>query len=79
MERNENKMRTPHNRSLEEVIRHFFGVQRVFHKKDDDFTNAGARAYEKLIELLYNVGNLTQTDMNDIVDTLDMIVTNENY
>ena len=78
MERNESNMRNPHNRSLEEVIQHFFGVRRVFRKKDGEFTKVGANAYEKLIELLYNVGNLTSTDMNDIVDTLDEI-THDTY
>ena len=78
MSRNENNMRRPHNRSLEEVIQHFFGVKRVFRKKDGEFTNAVAKAYEKLVELLYNVGNLASSDMNDIVDTLDLI-TQENY
>lgn len=78
MTRNEQNMRQPHNRSLEEVIQHFFGVKRVFRRKDGEFTSIGARAYEKLIELLYNVGNLTSTDMNSIIETLDEI-THENY
>ena len=78
MTRNESNMHQPHNRSLEEVIQHFFGVRRVFRKKDGDFTSVGGRAYERLIELLYNVGNLTSTDMNGIVDKLDEI-THENY
>lgn len=78
MTRNENNMRQPRNRSLEEVIQHFFGVKRVFRKKDGEFTNAGDKAYGMLIELLYNVGNLTSTSVAEIVDKLDEI-TNENY
>lgn len=78
MSRNVNNMRQPRNRSLEEVIQHFFGVKRVFRKKDDEFTAAGEKAYEKLVELLYNVGNLTSTSMTEIVDKLDEI-THENY
>ena len=73
MDRNEMKMRMP-NRTLEEVLQHFFGVKRPFNK-DGDLTSGGARAYKKLIELLYNVGNLTSTDMNDIVESLDLIIT----
>lgn len=78
MTRNENNTRQPHNRSLEEVIQHFFGVKRVFRKKDGEFTNAGDKAYVMLIELLYNVGNLTSTSVAEIVDRLDEI-THENY
>lgn len=78
MTRNENNMRQPRNRSLEEVIQHFFGVKHVFRNKDGEFTNAGEKAYGMLIELLYNVGNLTSTSVAEIVDKLDEI-TNENY
>lgn len=49
MTRNENNTRQPRNRSLEEVIQHFFGVKRVFRKKDGEFTNAGDKAYGMLI------------------------------
>lgn len=38
------------------------------------FTKGGAKAYEKLTEILYAVGELTNTDMNDIVEELDSIV-----
>lgn len=37
------------------------------------FTKGGAKAYEKLTEILYAVGELTHTDMNDIVEELDSI------
>lgn len=37
------------------------------------FTKGGAKAYEKLTEILYAVGELTNTDMNDIVEELDSI------
>lgn len=37
------------------------------------FTKSGAKAYEKLTEILYAVGELTNTDMNDIVEELDSI------
>lgn len=37
------------------------------------FTKGGVKAYEKLTEILYAVGELTNTDMNDIVEELDSI------
>ena len=37
------------------------------------FTKAGAEAYSKLTQILYAVGELTNTDMNDIVEELDNI------
>ncbi len=39
----------------------------------------GARAYNKLISLLYAIGRLTGEDVNNIVDKLDYIVTRDNY
>lgn len=37
------------------------------------FTKSGEKAYEKLIEILYAIGKLTNTDMNDIIEELDSI------
>ena len=73
MDRNELKMRLP-NRTLEEVLQHFFGCKKPF-AKNGDFTAQGSKAYGKLVELLYNVGILAETDMNDIIESLDYIVT----
>lgn len=42
------------------------------------FTVKGNETYSKLIEILYAVGNLTETDMNEVVERLDDI-TNEMY
>lgn len=41
------------------------------------FTESGAIAYQKLIEVLYAVGELTETDMENIVETLDSIANEE--
>lgn len=41
------------------------------------FTKSGGKAYGKLTEILYTVGELTNTDMNDIVDELDSIANQE--
>ena len=39
----------------------------------------GATAYKQLISLLYDVGELVNVDVNNIVDKLDYIVSHENY
>lgn len=39
----------------------------------------GAIAYEKLISLLYDIGELVNIDVNNIVDELDYIVAHNNY
>lgn len=37
------------------------------------FTTEGSKAYGKLIDILYAVGKLTETNMEDVVETLDNI------
>ena len=39
----------------------------------------GAIAYRELISLLYDIGELANVDVNNIVDKLDYIVAHENY
>lgn len=41
------------------------------------FTDSGIIAYGKLIDILYAVGNLTDTDMENIVETLDSVANEE--
>lgn len=41
------------------------------------FTKSGGKAYDKLTKILYAVGELTNTDMNDIVEELDSIANQE--
>lgn len=41
------------------------------------FTKSGGKAYDKLIKILYAVGELTNTDMNDVVEELDSIANQE--
>lgn len=41
------------------------------------FTKLGSKAYNKLTKILYAVGELTNTDMNDIVEELDSIADQE--
>ena len=72
---NEQKM-TYRNRTLEEILQHFFRCKKPF-RKDGEMTQAGVRAYARLTELLYNISNLTEIDVNDIVETLDNIIDNK--
>lgn len=37
------------------------------------FTVKGCKAYSKLVEILYAVGNLTEIDMSEVVERLDDI------
>ena len=39
----------------------------------------GAIAYRKLISLLYDIGELANVNVDNIVDKLDYIVAHENY
>ena len=39
----------------------------------------GAIAYRKLMSLLYDIGELANVDVDNIVDKLDYIVAHENY
>lgn len=66
--------------TLEDIL-NVLGSKKPFLDKiiiDEDgrrqpFTKGGVKAYEKLTEILYTVGELTNTDMNDIVEELDSI------
>lgn len=67
-------------KTLEDVLQKL-GSKRPFLnevKIDEDghrqpFTESGSKAYEKLTEILYAVGELTNTNMNDIIEELDSI------
>lgn len=69
--------------TLEEILQKWFNCKKPFLKNpyyDGDekapvtMTKWGAGAYSELIQLIYAVGELTETDVNDIVDTLDLII-----
>lgn len=72
--------------TLEEVLQKDFNCKRPFYKnpkKNADgsreyLTKAGSKAYSQLTEMLYNIGAITETDMNEVVERLDQIV-NEEY
>lgn len=66
--------------TLEEILQ-LLGSEEPFLEeleKDNEgykqpFTDSGIIAYGKLIDILYAVGDLTDTDMENIVETLDSI------
>lgn len=70
--------------TLEEIL-NLLGCEKPFFEqveRDTDghkqpFTDNGIIAYGKLIDILYAVGNLTNNDVNDIVETLDSIANEE--
>lgn len=71
--------------TLEEILQLLGSEEPFFQEVEKDeeghkqpFTDNGIIAYGKLIDILYAVGNLTDTDMNDIIETLDSIA-NEEY
>ena len=64
-------------KTLEEILRDYFGCAKPF-KKNGCFTYRGANAYNKLIALVDSVGALTNISTTKIVRALDEI-TNENY
>ena len=65
--------------SLEEILqilgskKPFLNTPRDDNGTPDPFTASGAKAYDKLTEILYAVGELTETDMNGVVEALDAI------
>lgn len=70
--------------TLEEILNLLGSENPFLHEVEEDeeghkqpFTDSGAVAYGNLISILYAVGNLTETDMEDIVETLDSIANDE--
>lgn len=70
-------------KSLERILQEYFKCKRPFLKYpyyDEKelapvtMTNWGYGAYGKLTSLLYDIGELTGIDVNDIIDELDSIV-----
>ncbi len=41
------------------------------------FTKSGSKAYSKLTEILYCIENITGTNMNNVIEELDSIATND--
>lgn len=70
-------------KTLEEILQEYIKCKKPFLKNpyyDDKelapvtMTTWGSAAYGKLISLLYDIGELTEIDVNNIVDVLDNIV-----
>ncbi len=72
------------NKTLEDILKEYKFApksKKLFRKNViwvDDLpvftTVAGAKAYHNLISLLYDIGNLIDCDVNDLVEELDTIV-----
>lgn len=67
---------------LENILQKYFKCKKPFLKHpyyDEEelrpitLTTHGAKAYGNLISLLYDIGNLCDIDVNNIVDELDII------
>jgi hypothetical protein len=71
----------PNNRTisahaLDEVLATYFGCKKPFKKSNWDLTKNGHKAYSKLISLLYDLSKISDmgSEINDVVETLDIIV-----
>ena len=69
--------------SIENILQKYFNCKKPFLKNpyyDEQelfsvtMTKNGSKNYGKLISLLYSIGNITQINVNNIVDKLDSIV-----
>lgn len=69
--------------SIENILQKYFNCKKPFKKTpyyDEQelcpvtMTKNGSKSYGELISLLYSIGNITQIDVNNIVDKLDSIV-----
>lgn len=74
-------------KTLEEILQQDFNCKRPFYKNPtydangnrEHLTVSGGKAYDKLIDLFYQVGALTEmkSEVNEIVERLDEIVDEE--
>lgn len=71
----------PNNRTisahaLDEVLTTYFGCKKPFKESNLDLTKNGHKAYSKLISLLYDLSKISDmgSEINDVVETLDIIV-----
>lgn len=66
------------HRTLEEVLQDFMNCERPFNE-DGSVTDEGSNAYAKLTNLLYDIGNMTGREMEDVVGALDFIMNEKFY
>lgn len=59
---------------LEDILKKYFNCKEDMFNAEGGLTKKGAKIYNKLIGLLYEVGELTEVDVNEIVDNLDFII-----
>lgn len=58
--------------TLEEILQEYFNCSKPF-RKDGSFTYRGAKAFNKLVGLVYALGTITDLNAEKIVRTLDEI------
>jgi len=58
--------------TLEEILQEYFKCSKPF-RKDGSFTYRGAKAYNKLVGLVYALGTFTSVDSEKVVRQLDEI------
>ena len=71
-------------KTLEDILI-ILGSKKPFRKKpikydeemQDWLTESGHKAYNKLIDIVYTIGELTDTNMNEIVEILDQITSEQ--
>lgn len=59
--------------NLEEILKKYFGLKGNLCLADGKYTKNGYIAYEKLINLIQDLGNIIDIDVNNIVTQLDKI------
>lgn len=58
---------------LEDILKEYFGLKDNLCEETGKFTKNGYIAYEKLINLIQDLGNIIDIDVNNIVTQLDKI------
>lgn len=69
------------DKTLEDILMDLGADKPFFDGVEDDvcssLTEEGSAAYNRLIELLYSVGQLTNVDMEPVIKELDSIAASE--
>lgn len=60
-------------KSLEDILKDNFGLKGDLCKKTGQYTQKGYIAYEKLIQLIYSLGDIIDIDTENIIKQLDNI------
>lgn len=64
--------------TLEKILQDYFNSKKPLNKKGD-FTESGSRAYGDLTSLIYGLGNLIEIDVNEVIERLDHVASDNIY